>query len=299
MSDTDGIDFGPLKDLIGEWQGDQGTDIAPEPDGAQINPYFETISYKAVGVVTNAESQNLSAVHYLQVVQRKSDGAVFHHETGYWMWNPARDTVMHSLVIPRAVGVLAGGIYSGEKGADGRVIIEVAAKLGRSDYRGCIVMHSLSKRSNAPGLRSGFVAGDAKLIRAFLHYRTYHGSAMALHVQAASTAAWKDEAHVQENRRLYREKFRAVIPILEPYLDIPEPEAGFYLWPLLPFADVEFCRALIEQQNVITLPGRYLARESGHGNPGQNRARIVLTDEFDTCLEGARRIATLLQQRTA
>jgi N-succinyldiaminopimelate aminotransferase len=178
-------------------------------------------------------------------------------------------------------------------------LLEVAAKLGRSDYRGCIVMHSLSKRSNAPGLRSGFVAGDAKLIRAFLHYRTYHGSAMALHVQAASTAAWKDEAHVQENRRLYREKFRAVIPILEPYLDIPEPEAGFYLWPLLPFDDVEFCRALIEQQNVITLPGRYLARASGHGNPGQNRARIVLTDEFDTCLEGARRIATLLQQRTA
>lgn len=176
-------------------------------------------------------------------------------------------------------------------------LLEVAAKLGRTDFNRCIVMHSLSKRSNAPGLRSGFVAGDADLMRAFLHYRTYHGSAMALQVQAASTAAWKDEAHVQHNRQLYREKFRAVIPILQPYLDIPEPEAGFYLWPMLPIDDIEFCRALIEEQNVITLPGRFLARPSEHGNPGQNRARIVLTDEIDTCVEGARRIAALLQQR--
>ena len=176
-------------------------------------------------------------------------------------------------------------------------LLEVAAKLGRTDFRRCIVMHSLSKRSNAPGLRSGFVAGDADLIRTYLQYRTYHGGAMALHVQAASTSAWKDEAHVQENRQQNRERFRAVIPILQPYLDIPQPEAGFYLWPLLPLDDVEFCLALIEEQNVITLPGRFLARPSEHGNPGQNRARIVLTDEIDTCIEGAERIAALLAQR--
>ncbi len=176
-------------------------------------------------------------------------------------------------------------------------LLEVAAQLGRTDFRRCIVMHSLSKRSNAPGLRSGFVAGDADLLRAYLRYRTYHGSAMAPHVQAASTVAWRDEIHVKQNRQLYRAKFDAVIPILQPYLDIPEPEAGFYLWPELPMDDVEFCRALIEEQNVITLPGRFLARADENGNPGQNRARIVLTDEIDTCVEGAKRIASLLEQR--
>tara|TARA_Y100000588_G_scaffold94574_1_gene102444 strand:+ start:860 stop:2068 length:1209 start_codon:yes stop_codon:yes gene_type:complete len=175
-------------------------------------------------------------------------------------------------------------------------LLEVAAALGRTDFHRCIVMHSLSKRSNAPGLRSGFVAGDADLIDSYLQYRTYHGSAMALHVQAASVAAWKDEAHVRKNRRLNRERFRAVIPILKPYLDISEPDAGFYLWPLLQLDDIQFCRALIEKQNVITLPGRFLARPSEHGNPGQNRVRIVLTDKVDTCVEGAQRIAALLQQ---
>ncbi len=176
-------------------------------------------------------------------------------------------------------------------------LLEVAAQLGRTDFRRCIVMHSLSKRSNAPGLRSGFVAGDADLLRAYLRYRTYHGSAMPLHVQAASTVAWRDEIHVKQNRQLYRAKFDAVIPILQPYLDIPEPEAGFYLWPELPMDDVDFCRALIEEQNVITLPGRFLARPDENGNPGQNRVRIVLTDEIDTCVEGAKRIASLLEQR--
>jgi len=174
-------------------------------------------------------------------------------------------------------------------------LLQVAAALGRTDFRRCIVMHSLSKRSNAPGLRSGFAAGDAEILHAYLRYRTYHGCAMPLHVQAASTAAWGEEAHVKENRQRYREKFRAVMPILEPVMDLPEPEAGFYLWPRLPMDDVEFCRALIAEQNVITLPGRFLARPDDTGNPGQNRARIVLTDEIDTCIEGARRIAELLE----
>lgn len=176
-------------------------------------------------------------------------------------------------------------------------LLQVAWELGRTDFRRCIVMHSLSKRSNAPGLRSGFAAGDAKILAAYLRYRTYHGCAMPLQVQAASTVAWCDEIHVQENRRRYRDKFRAVIPILNPYMEIPEPEAGFYLWPLLGMDDIEFCRTLIEEQNVITLPGQFLAHNDATGNPGQNRVRIALVDEFDKCTDGARRIAALLEQR--
>jgi N-succinyldiaminopimelate aminotransferase len=176
-------------------------------------------------------------------------------------------------------------------------LLQVAAELGRADFNRCLVMHSLSKRSNAPGLRSGFVAGDATLLAAFLRYRTYHGCAMPIQVQAASTVAWQDEAHVRENRALYREKFRAVIPILEKHLAIPKPQAGFYLWPEVPFDDVEFCRSLISEQNVITLPGRYLARSDDTGNPGENRIRIVLNDKIDQCIEGAERIAAMLESR--
>lgn len=178
-------------------------------------------------------------------------------------------------------------------------LLQVAWDLGRTDFRRCIVMHSLSKRSNVPGLRSGFAAGDADLLQAYLRYRTYHGCAMPLHVQAASAAAWRDETHVRENRRLYREKFQAVVPILEPWAEIPAPEAGFYLWPKVPLDDVECCRRLIAEQNVITLPGRFLARADATGNPGQNRIRIVLTDQIDVCIQGARRIAALLEQHTA
>jgi len=134
MSEANGIDFGPLKDLIGVWRGGEGTDLAPEPDGAETSPYFETITYSVVGDVTNAESQTLAAVHYRQIVSRKSDGQVFHDETGYWMWELATATVMHSLLIPRAVGVLAGGKYNGEKDPDGRAIIEVEARLGDENW---------------------------------------------------------------------------------------------------------------------------------------------------------------------
>lgn len=174
-------------------------------------------------------------------------------------------------------------------------LLQVARDMGRTDFRRCIVMHSLSKRSNAPGLRSGFVAGDAALLADFLRYRTYHGCAMPLQVQAASAAAWRDEAHVAANRALYREKFDVVVPLLQAHLDIAIPEAGFYLWPRVPLDDVTFCRRLIEEQNVITLPGRFLARDDRGGNPGQNRIRIVLTDDLATCVTGASRIAALLE----
>ncbi|MDA0261509.1 MAG: heme-binding beta-barrel domain-containing protein, partial [Proteobacteria bacterium] len=154
--------FGPLKDLIGDWTGDQGTDLAPEPDGAETNPYFETISYSAVGTATNAETQTLSVVHYRQIVRRKSDGNVFHDETGYWMWDPATATVMHSLVIPRAVGLLAGGIYQGETDDEGRTVIEVEAGIDNANW-GIIQSPFMQKNARTTGFKQRVTVGNGKL----------------------------------------------------------------------------------------------------------------------------------------
>lgn len=169
-------------------------------------------------------------------------------------------------------------------------LLEACAQMGRSDYKRCVVFHSLSKRSNLPGLRSGFVAGDSHLLQAFLRYRTYHGCAMSTAVQAASTAAWGDENHVIENRSLYREKFAAVTEILRPVLDFPEPQASFYLWPKTPIVDTDFAQQLFAQQNVTLLPGQYLSRQTASGNPGINRVRLALVAEMDECIEAAQRI---------
>lgn len=169
--------------------------------------------------------------------------------------------------------------------------LQAARMLGRDDYRNLMVFSSLSKRSNVPGLRSGFVAGDAAIIKRFLLYRTYHGSAMSNVVAQASIAAWNDEAHVRDNRRQYREKFAAVLPILGAVLDTPRPDASFYLWVRTPGSDTTFVRGLYEQQGVSVLPGSYLAREADGRNPGANRIRIALVAPLDDCIEGARRIA--------
>jgi N-succinyldiaminopimelate aminotransferase len=162
-------------------------------------------------------------------------------------------------------------------------------------YRHCLVFHSLSKRSSAPGLRSGFVAGDAHLIEQFARYRTYHGCAMPPPIQAASIAAWRDEAHVVENRRLYREKFEAVTRILSPVLDIERPAGGFYLWPRTPINDQDFARELYGQQNVTVLPGSFLSRESDGHDPGHRRVRIALVAAFDECMEAVERIKAYCQ----
>ena len=180
--------------------------------------------------------------------------------------------------------------------------MEAAVKLGRSDYRNLIAFTSLSKRSNVPGLRSGFVAGDAALIKAFLLYRTYHGSAMGPAVQAASVAAWNDEVHVEENRALYRQKFAQVTPMLAEVMDVRLPDAGFYLWAKVPDAlgmsDAEFAQALLAQYNVTVLPGSYLARDSGGANPGAQRLRMALVAETAECAEAASRIVQFIQSRT-
>ena len=156
------------------------------------------------------------------------------------------------------------------------------------------MFHSLSKRSNAPGLRSGFVAGDADLVASFLRYRTYHGCAMPPATQAASARAWQDEHHVQENRRLYSEKFAAVLDILSPHLDIVAPEAGFYLWPQTPVDDAGFARGLWEQLHVKVLPGSYLSRTYDDSNPGQNHVRMALVAPLQDCIEAAERIKSYI-----
>lgn len=173
-------------------------------------------------------------------------------------------------------------------------LLQACAAMGEHDYRNCVVFHSLSKRSNLPGLRSGFVAGDADVLAKFLLYRTYHGCAMPPHHQVASVAAWDDEAHVVANRSLYREKFQAVIATLDGQLNVSLPDAGFYLWPKTPIPETDFARALYSEEHITVLPGTYLAREAQGINPGRNRARMALVAELDQCVEAAQRMVHLL-----
>jgi len=168
--------------------------------------------------------------------------------------------------------------------------LAAAVQLGRRDFRKLVVFSSLSKRSNVPGMRSGFVAGDAAILKKFYLYRTYHGGAMSPPVQAASIAAWQDEAHVVANRALYLEKFRAVIDILRPVLPAEWPDAAFYLWLKTPIGDVEFARRLYATEGVSVLPGNYLAREARGANPGAGRIRIALVATTAECVEAAHRL---------
>ena len=173
-------------------------------------------------------------------------------------------------------------------------LLQAAALMGNDSYRRCVVFHSLSKRSNAPGLRSGFVAGDAEVIGEFFRYRTYHGCAMPNQTQAASIKAWGDERHVEANRALYREKFDAVLNILQGQLEIALPDAGFYLWPKTPISDTEFARGLFEQQHVTVLPGSYLSREVNGRNPGDRRIRMALVAPLDECIDAAQRLNSFI-----
>jgi len=174
-------------------------------------------------------------------------------------------------------------------------LLQAAVQLGLSDYRNCLVFHSLSKRSNLPGLRSGFVAGDANLLAAYFNYRTYHGCALPPPTQVASIAAWSDEAHVRANRALYREKFDAVLEILNGVLPVQRPQAGFYLWPRTPIDDTVFARELYARENVLVLPGSYLSRRADGVDPGANRVRMALVAPLDECVEAARRIRRFVQ----
>jgi len=173
-------------------------------------------------------------------------------------------------------------------------LLQAAAKMGNKDYKNCVVFHSLSKRSNCPGLRSGFVAGDAKILEKFLQYRTYHGSAMPPHHQYASIAAWSDEDHVKENREQYRKKFIEVLKIFKDKLEVRAPQAGFYLWAKTPGSDTDFACKLYEKENVSVLPGSFLSREINGYNPGSQYIRMALVAGLDECIEAARRIVNIL-----
>ena len=173
--------------------------------------------------------------------------------------------------------------------------LQAAQQLGRKSYPRLVVFSSLSKRSNVPGMRSGFAAGDAAVLKQYLLYRTYQGCAMSPTVQQASITAWNDEAHVVENRRLYREKFAAALEILRPTIEVEMPDAAFYLWLKTPIPDTEFARRLYQQEAVTVLPGSYLARESGGVNPGSNRVRIALVSSVAECVESAQRIRTFAE----
>ena len=174
-------------------------------------------------------------------------------------------------------------------------LLQVCEELDRHDFRRCVAFHSLSKRSSLPGLRSGFVAGDADILAKFLLYRTYNGCALPIPVQVASTAAWEDDRHVVENRRLYQQKFQSVMEILGPVMDVHYPPAAFYLWPKTPVDDERFARELFAKQNLTVLPGSYLSRPTPNGDPGRNRARISLVPPLAECTEAAHRIRVYVE----
>lgn len=174
-------------------------------------------------------------------------------------------------------------------------LLQACAELGRDDYKNCVVFHSLSKRSNLPGMRSGFIAGDAALMQPFLLYRTYHGCSMPIQHQLASIAAWQDESHTVANRLVYKEKFERVGEILAPVLNFTQPEASFYLWPETPINEEDFAQQLFAQQNVTVLPGSYLSRTVNGINPGQNRVRMALVATTEECVEAAQRIRRFVE----
>ncbi|MCP4490513.1 MAG: succinyldiaminopimelate transaminase [Gammaproteobacteria bacterium] len=173
-------------------------------------------------------------------------------------------------------------------------LLGVAADMGLDNFNNCLAFHSLSKRSNLPGLRSGFVAGDARVLQQFLLYRTYHGCAMPPATQSASIAAWNDEQHVIKNRNRYREKFDRVLQILSATLAPEKPQAGFYLWPTTPIIDTEFAAQLYATQNVTVLPGQFLSRKTTAGNPGMSKVRMALVAPLSACVDAANRINQLL-----
>ncbi|HYW03200.1 MAG TPA: succinyldiaminopimelate transaminase [Gammaproteobacteria bacterium] len=282
-------------------------DPASAPVVLMPNPFYQI--YEGAALLAGAEPRYLDCVAehgFLPDLEAVPD-AVWDRCQLLYLCSPGNPTgaVADQALLQRLIGladrhdfVIASDecyseIYPDEH-APPPGLLQACAAAGREDFRRCVVFHSLSKRSNLPGLRSGFVAGDPDLISLFLRYRTYHGSAMPPPAQHASIRAWSDEAHVRDNRALYRAKFQRVTEILGPVLDFTMPGAGFYLWPATPVDDTEFTRRLLAEYNVRVVPGSYLSRDSGGRSPGRGRVRISLVASLEECVEAAQRIRSLV-----
>jgi N-succinyldiaminopimelate aminotransferase len=281
----------------------------PAPAVLMPNPFYQI--YEGAALLAGAEPVYLNCdreLGYLPNLDEVS-AALWDHCQVLFLCNPGNPTgavmpeayLRHALELSARHGFVIASdecyseIYPDEAQPPPG-LLQVAHAIGNSTFERCVVFHSLSKRSSVPGLRSGFAAGDARILDGFRLYRTYHGCAVPVHTQLASIPAWQDEAHVRENRRLYREKFAAVMPMLREVLDVESPEGAFYLW--LEVGDDEaFARGLFEQQHVTVLPGSYLARDTPGGNPGRGRVRISLVASVDDCVEAARRIVAFVRSR--
>ena len=281
----------------------------PQPLVVSPNPFYQI--YEGAGILAGAE------MHYLPC-DAKNDYKVDYQSISDDVWqrsevlfvcspnNPSGTITTleeYAFLIEKAkrfdFTIVADECYSeiyfGDHPPLG--LLEACQKLGNTDYQNCLIFQSLSKRSNLPGLRSGFVAGNADLLAAFLLYRTYHGCAMPVHHQDASIAAWNDEEHVIMNREIYTRKFDAVLEILSPVMPISKPEAGFYLWPELTMTDEAFCIALYQEESVLVLPVSYLGRAVNGTNPGSHHVRMALVAEESECVEAAKRIQRFLSRR--
>ena len=279
-------------------------DPAPKPVVAMPNPFYQI--YEGAALLAGAEPYFLNTTaetDFLPDFDAVPD-AVWARCQLLYICSPGNPTgaVMDEATQRKLIGlaerfdfiIAADECYSelyADEAHPPQGLLQTACAMGNTEFKRCVVFHSLSKRSNAPGLRSGFVAGDAAILEKYLLYRTYHGCALSLPVQQASLAAWRDEAHVVENRAIYRAKFAAVVDILGPVLDVEIPPAGFYLWPRVPVENGEvFTRDLFAQQNVTVLPGGYLSREAHGVNPGLNHVRMALVAPLAECVEAAGRI---------
>ena len=281
----------------------------PAPAVLMPNPFYQI--YEGAALLAGAEPVYLNCDRELGYLPNLDavDAALWDRCQVLFLCNPGNPTgaVMPEAYLRRALALSAqhgfviasdecySEIYPDEAQPPPG-LLQVAHAMGNSTFESCVVFHSLSKRSSVPGLRSGFAAGDSRILDGFRLYRTYHGCAVPVHTQLASIPAWQDEAHVRENRRLYREKFTAVVPLLREVLDVEPPDGAFYLW--LEVGDDEaFARGLFEQQHVTVLPGSYLARDTPGGNPGRGRVRISLVASVDDCVEAARRIVAFVRSR--
>ena len=281
----------------------------PAPAVLMPNPFYQI--YEGAALLAGAEPVYLNCDRELRYLPNldEVDAALWDRCQVLFLCSPGNPTgaVMREAYLRRALELSAqhgfviasdecySEIYPDEAQPPPG-LLQVAHAMGHSTFERCVVFHSLSKRSSVPGLRSGFAAGDARILDGFRLYRTYHGCAVPVHTQLASIPAWQDEAHVRENRRLYREKFTAVVPMLREVLDVELPDGAFYLW--LEVGDDEaFARGLFEQQHVTVLPGSYLARDTPGGNPGRGRVRISLVASVDDCVEAARRIVAFVRSR--